>query len=119
MYCLSHLHLFLLTQTLTSLNLQHNTIGADGARHLADTLKTNTVNIIFIFSLHLHLFLITQVLTILNLEDNGIGDNGMQYLGDALKTNTVNIVFDLPLSSACIPYHTDTHHTQPRIQWNR
>jgi hypothetical protein len=51
LFCLSHLHLFLITQTLTTLNLQHNKIRENGAKYLADGLKNNMVNIFFVLSL--------------------------------------------------------------------
>ena len=38
--------LYYYTQTLTSVELQHNQIGDDGAQYLADVLKTNTVTIL-------------------------------------------------------------------------
>ncbi len=40
---LSHLHFCYCTQTLTTLDLESNEIGAEGAQHLSDALKHNTV----------------------------------------------------------------------------
>jgi Ran GTPase-activating protein (RanGAP) involved in mRNA processing and transport len=117
LFCLCHPHLFLITQTLITLDLKYNGIGEKGAQYLADALKNKTVNSFFCFCLsHLRLFLITQTLTTLNLTDNEIGDNGAQDLADGLKNNTVNIFFILFLSSASIPYHTGTDHTRPATQ---
>ncbi|MBL8820829.1 MAG: hypothetical protein JNL58_32745, partial [Planctomyces sp.] len=35
------------TQTLTTLHLDYNNIGAEGAQHLASALQVNTVRLIF------------------------------------------------------------------------
>ena len=40
---LSHIHLLLLTQSLTTCNLLDNGIGTEGAQYLADALKQNKV----------------------------------------------------------------------------
>ncbi len=56
---------------LSTLHLFHVPVGDEGARHLADSLKSNTV------------------LTTLNLRTNDIGAEGAQHIADALKTNTV------------------------------
>ncbi|KAF8929331.1 hypothetical protein BGZ52_002349, partial [Haplosporangium bisporale] len=55
--------------TLTTLDLESNSIGDDGAQTLAEALKTN------------------NTLTTLYLEDNSIGDNGAQALAEVLQTN--------------------------------
>jgi hypothetical protein len=43
---LSHTHLFLYLQTLTTLELRYSVIGDEGAQHLADALRNNTVTLI-------------------------------------------------------------------------
>ena len=81
-----HLHLF--TQTLTTLNLSHNQIGAVGAQHLADALRHNTVSLFLSCSTsfhHLHLF--TQTLTTLNLSGNLIGDDYARRLEELIARN--------------------------------
>jgi Ran GTPase-activating protein (RanGAP) involved in mRNA processing and transport len=52
------------------LDLQRNSIGSDGAKALAEALKTNSI------------------LTTLHLSFNSIGDNGAKALAEALKTNS-------------------------------
>ncbi|KAG9060730.1 hypothetical protein KI688_008941 [Linnemannia hyalina] len=56
--------------SLTTLNLERNSIGDNGAQALSEALKTNST------------------LTTLNLLRNSIGDNGAQALSEALKTNS-------------------------------
>ncbi|KAF9308059.1 hypothetical protein BGZ91_007991 [Linnemannia elongata] len=56
--------------TLTTLNLDENSIGDNGAQALAEALKTNST------------------LTTLELQNNSIGYNGVQALAEALKTNS-------------------------------
>jgi hypothetical protein len=48
-FWLCRLHLFLLIQTLTTINIEDNKISENGAYYLADALKRNTVNIFFLF----------------------------------------------------------------------
>ena len=75
-------------QTLTTLDLYLNEIGAEGARHLADTLQINKVRLIsypLIADFHLN-----QTLTTLLLIDNQIGNEGAQHLANALQTNRVH-----------------------------
>jgi hypothetical protein len=43
---ISYTHLYFFTQTLTTLDLHHNGIGAVGAQHLADALRNNMVTLI-------------------------------------------------------------------------
>ncbi|CAF1572133.1 unnamed protein product, partial [Adineta ricciae] len=64
-------------QTLTTLNLYYNKIGAEGAQHLANALRTNTT------------------LTTLDLSCNRIGAEGAQHLANALRTNTTLTTLDL------------------------
>ena len=116
---ISYTHLHFFTQTLTTLRLPVNQIGAVGAQHLADALRNNTVTRILSSSFsytHLHFF--TQTLTTLNLNNNQIGDKGAQHLADASRNNTVTRILSSSISYTQL-FHTDTHHTQSRIQSNR
>ncbi|KAJ3433815.1 leucine rich repeat family protein [Anaeramoeba flamelloides] len=61
--------LILNDQTLTSLDLSYNQIGAEGMQSLSECLKVN------------------QTLTNLNLSENLIGAKGMETLSEALKVN--------------------------------
>ncbi|KAF9300443.1 hypothetical protein BGZ91_009807, partial [Linnemannia elongata] len=63
--------------TLTTLCLGSNKIGSNGAKALAEALKTNST------------------LTNLNLQSNSIGDNGAQALSEALKTNSALTTLNL------------------------
>ncbi|KAL1503443.1 hypothetical protein AB1Y20_011931 [Prymnesium parvum] len=58
-----------INKTLTSLDLYKNDIGAEGAAHIAEALKTN------------------ETLTSLGLDNNGIGAEGAAHIAEALKTN--------------------------------
>jgi Ran GTPase-activating protein (RanGAP) involved in mRNA processing and transport len=94
------MHLYFCTQTLTTLDLSDNEIGADGAQHLADALRNNTVTVILHSSIsYMHLYFCTQTLTTLDLSDNEIGADGAQHLADALRNNTVTLIL-----SSCISY---------------
>src|ERR1700735_5384758 len=57
-------------QIITTLNLDHHYIGAEGALYLSDTLMIN------------------NTLQILYLGFNNIGDEAVQHLADVLKINT-------------------------------
>ena len=75
---------------LTTLNLHGNSIGAEGAKHLGDALRTNQVRrqlSLFSYSL---LSRPSKVLTTLNLHGNSIGAEGAKHLGHALRTNEVS-----------------------------
>ncbi|KAF9342197.1 hypothetical protein BGX26_008085, partial [Mortierella sp. AD094] len=63
--------------TLTTLNLQNNSIESNGVQALSEALKTNST------------------LTTLNLERNSIGDSGAQVLSEALKTNSTLTTLNL------------------------
>ena len=65
----------------TSLNLFNNRIGAEGARALAEALKTN------------------KALTSLDLRRNSIGAEGARALAEALKTNSALTSLDLRWNS--------------------
>ncbi|CAF1629918.1 unnamed protein product, partial [Adineta ricciae] len=62
---------------LTTLNLNSNKIGAKGAQHIADALRTNTT------------------LTTLDLDYNGIGAKGAKHIAHALRTNTTLATLNL------------------------
>jgi serine/threonine protein kinase/Ran GTPase-activating protein (RanGAP) involved in mRNA processing and transport len=62
---------------ITTVNLSHNKIGPSGAGFLADALLENTA------------------ITALNLASNSIGPNGASYLAEALKVNTAVTTLDL------------------------
>jgi Ran GTPase-activating protein (RanGAP) involved in mRNA processing and transport len=83
------------TQALIMLDLYLNEIGAEGARHLADALKINTVRSFFYpFITSASFSFKIQALTTLNLVDNNIGNQGAQYLANALEINRVRVLFD-------------------------
>ncbi|KAF9541901.1 hypothetical protein EC957_002606 [Mortierella hygrophila] len=63
--------------TLTTLDLEDNSIGDYGTQALSEALKTNST------------------LTTLNLRDNSIRDTGAQALSEALKTNSTLTALDL------------------------
>ena len=63
--------------TLTTLHLYGNQIGAEGAKELAEALKMNST------------------LTTLNLSHNQIGDEGAKELAEALKRNTALATLNL------------------------
>ena len=79
-----------ISQTLSTLNLESNNISSEGARSLASALEGNTVRAVsntrssFVHSLH---FL--QTLKTLNLQCNNIGHDGAGYVANALKMNAV------------------------------
>jgi len=83
-------HLFYLSQTLTTLNLESNTIGDKGAQAIAQALEKNQVREIFSFFISIrHLFYLSQTLTTLHLESNKIGAEGAQAIALALQRNQV------------------------------
>ncbi len=63
--------------TFTTVDLRSNKIGAEGAKALAEALKTNAS------------------LTTVNLEGNEVGDEGAKALAEALKTNASLTTVDL------------------------
>ncbi|CAF4189268.1 unnamed protein product, partial [Adineta steineri] len=63
--------------TLTSLNIDKNSIGQQGAKYLANSLQQN------------------KTLTTLSLCHNQLGDNGVQYLTDGLRHNKTLITINL------------------------
>jgi len=83
-------HLFYLSQTLTTLNLERNEIGAEGAQAIAQALEKNQVREIFRFFISIsQLFYLSQTLTALHLGWNGIGAEGAQAIAQALERNQV------------------------------
>lgn len=80
-----------LKQTLTRLELYQNQISDQGAQHLLDALKHNSV-IPSLLDLSHKSFIIhsvTQTVTSLDLHQNQIGNQGAQHLAAALKNNRV------------------------------
>ncbi|CAF4123879.1 unnamed protein product [Adineta steineri] len=69
-----------MTNTLTTLGLGHNAIGAEGAKYLANALQIN------------------KTLTTLGLEHNAIGAEGAQDLANALQINKVTKILVLQSS---------------------
>jgi hypothetical protein len=81
------------TQTLTTLNLDDNEIGALGVQHLSEALKHNTVSQVVVYICVVLVFLlISQTLTTLNLNGDQIGAVGAQHLNEALRHNTVSTI---------------------------
>lgn len=80
-----------LKQTLTRLELYQNEIGDQGAEHLLDALKHNSVISSLLDVSHKSFIIhsLIQTLTGLDLHQNQIGDQGAQHLADALKNNRV------------------------------
>ena len=64
-------------RTLTTLDINGNQIGSEGAKAIAEALEKNTT------------------LKILNISDNKIGYKGVQYLAVALEYNTTLTTFDI------------------------
>jgi len=86
--------LLYLLQTLITLNLENNQIGAEGARSIAQGLQINQVTYIFSIFASITSFLYSlQTLTTLNLVDNEIGDAGAQSIAQALQINQVRYRF--------------------------
>jgi Leucine Rich repeat len=75
------------------LNIKHNQIGDNGAKHLADALKDNTVR--FPTLSQIYFPILPQTLTTLVLADNQIGRNGAQYIADILRNNKVISVVNM------------------------
>ncbi|KAG0204571.1 hypothetical protein BGX28_003542 [Mortierella sp. GBA30] len=67
--------------TLTTLNLRYNSVGEDGAHALSEALKTNST------------------LSTLDLESNSIGDKGAYALSEALKANSTLTTLNLGSNS--------------------
>jgi hypothetical protein len=99
--------------------LEDNRIGNYGAKHLADALRNNTVDLIFssfvLFVFHFS----TQTITSLVLRLNKITAEGAQHLAEALRNNTVNLFLSSHLFFTFSLLNTDTHLTQSFVEWNR
>jgi Ran GTPase-activating protein (RanGAP) involved in mRNA processing and transport len=96
-------------QTLTTLDLEDNYIGAVDAQHLAVALRNNTVTLILSSSISytcLHFF--TQTLTTLNLGQNRLGAVGAQHLADGLRTNTVPLILSSLISYTRLHFFIQT-----------
>ncbi|KAF9948443.1 hypothetical protein BGZ72_009648 [Mortierella alpina] len=70
-----------INSTVVTLNLQRNSIGDDGTKALAEALKTNST------------------VASLNLESNKIGSDGAKALAEALKINSTVATLDLKVNS--------------------
>jgi hypothetical protein len=82
------------TQTLTTLNLEANQIGVQGAQYLSDALHHNKVRQRIPSSLsHPAVSYFAQTLITLNLNYNEVGDQGAKHLSDALWHNKVRQSF--------------------------
>ena len=83
-------HPFYSSQTLTTLDLQFNKIGAKGTQAIAQALTRNQVRFIFSFFISIsHLFYSSQMLTTLTFNGNQIGTEGAHAIGQALERNQV------------------------------
>ena len=83
-------HPFYSSQTLTTLDLQFNKIGAKGTQAIAQALTRNQVRYIFSFFILIsHLFYSSQTLNTLHLQHNQIGADGAHAIGQALERNQV------------------------------
>ena len=100
------------TQTLNTLDLGGNQIGAEGAKDVADALRVNRVSPIFSSSTQIDFF--TQTLNTLDLGYNKIGDEGAKCLSDALRVNRVSRIFS---SSTQIDFFTQTLNIL-NLKWN-
>ncbi|KAL0239579.1 hypothetical protein GEMRC1_009687 [Eukaryota sp. GEM-RC1] len=79
--CMAFIELLKFNVTITSIDLDSNHIGDEGARTLADALKVNTT------------------VTIVNLASNSIGLEGARALEEALKVNTA-------VKNICLSYNS-------------
>jgi hypothetical protein len=80
-------------QTLTSLNLECNNFGDEGAKHLSIALRSNKVRKYYFDMFYVNISSLMQTLTSLNLNYNGIEVEGIGCLSDALQLNTVRKPF--------------------------
>jgi Ran GTPase-activating protein (RanGAP) involved in mRNA processing and transport len=99
-------------QTLTTLSLDNNLIGATGAQYLANALQQNKVIQASAFFFFTHYFL--QTLITLNLSSNKIGAEGAQHLANTLQTNNViqlALIFFALKHSFTIFYRPSPHFT--------
>ena len=109
-------------QTLTTIRLRYNKIGAQGAQYLGEALRHNTVRSSF-----LHVFTIISFLSLsyrhsLHSTFTGIkSEIKVQNIWvkhyDTIQWDHHSFMF-LSSSHFCL-FHTDTHYTQPLRQSNR
>jgi len=115
--CCSH-HLILLSfiQTLTTLDLSENQIGAPGAQYLGDALRHNTVrssllhvftiisflSLLYRHSLHSTLWIVKSEIKVHNI--------WVKHC-DTIQWDHHSFIF-LPSSHSSL-FHTDTHYTRP------
>jgi len=109
-------------QILTTLNLNVNQIGAQGAQYLGEALRHNTVR-----SSLLHVFTIISFLslsyrhslhsTLTSIKSELKVHNTLVKHCDTIQWDHNSFIF-LPSSHSCL-FHTDTHYTQPLPQSNR
>jgi hypothetical protein len=67
-------------------------------------------------SFHLS-YCLAQTLTTFQLVWNEIDDQGALHIANALQHNKVTSSTSDPIIHSI--FHTDTHHTEPHMQWNR
>jgi len=109
-------------QTLTTLNLWYNQIGAQGAQYLGEALRHNTVRS--------SLLCVFTIISFLSLSYRHSLHSALTTIKSELKVHNIwvkhcntiqwdhhSFVF-LPSSHSCL-FHTDTHYTLPVVQSNR
>ena len=97
------------TQTLNTLNLEDNQIGAQGAKDLSDALRVNTVSRIFSSSTQqTQMNFFAQTFNTLYLDDNQIGTQGAKHLYDALRLNRVSRIFSSSTQKTQIDFFAQT-----------
>jgi hypothetical protein len=105
-------------QTITKLNLSRNEIGAQGAQHLSDALRNNTVRYI-LSSFIIQLFLISYR----HLHNSTSNTIKSEFKGRniwvMLYETTQWDKYSLHPSLNSFLLHTDTHRTQPLLESNR
>ena len=95
------------TQTLNTLNLFKNQIGAKGAKCLSDAIQVNRVSRIFSSSTQIDFR--TQTLNTLDLEVNEIGAEGAKCLSDAIQVNRVSPIFSSSTHKSTFEHRHSTH----------
>jgi Ran GTPase-activating protein (RanGAP) involved in mRNA processing and transport len=82
------------SQTLTTLALVGNQIGAQGAEHLANALQKNKVTLFTPLNFLCNCAFINfpQTLRTLKLYNNKIGAQGAEHLANALQQNKVTLL---------------------------
>jgi hypothetical protein len=107
---LSHIQLYHLTQTLTTLNLTVNAIGNEGATYVANALRHNNVSLVLEIThlLQMHLYHLLQTLTTLKIGWNRIGAEGARHIANALHHNTVRFVLYSSTSYIFVSFIAET-----------